>query len=59
MSIIFGLFPPRLYANHLYDIVAAKAPPPDALALLIAVAVGLLPIVGGLLALTSARKILT
>jgi DNA-binding HxlR family transcriptional regulator len=53
MSIIFGLFPPRDFANHLYDIVAAKAPLP------IAVVVGFLPIAGGLLALTSARKILT
>jgi len=59
MSIIFGLFPPTPYANHLYDIIAAKAPLPHALAPLIAVVVGLLPIVGGLLALTSARKILT
>jgi len=59
MSIIFGLFPPRPYANHLYDIVAAEAPLPHALALLVAVVVGFLPIAGGLLALTSARKILT
>jgi DNA-binding HxlR family transcriptional regulator len=58
MSIIFGLFPPLPYANHLYDIVAAEAPP-NALAPLIAVVVGFLPIAGGLLALTSARKILT
>jgi hypothetical protein len=59
MSIIFGLFPPQPYANHVYDIIVAEAPLPYALALLIAVVVGSLPIAGGLLALTSARKILT
>jgi hypothetical protein len=54
MSIIFGLFPPNPYANHVYDIIANPASPHT---LFIAVAVGILPVAGGLLALTSGRKI--
>jgi DNA-binding transcriptional ArsR family regulator len=54
MSIIFGLFPPYPYANHVYNIIANPA---LLYTLFIAVAVGSLPVVGGLLALAEARKI--
>jgi DNA-binding transcriptional ArsR family regulator len=54
-SIIFGLFPPLPYANHVYDIIAAMPTLPYAL--VIAVLVGSLPIVGGLFALAGSRKI--
>lgn len=54
-SIIFGLFPPLPYANHVYDIIAAM--PTLSYALVIAVLVGSLPIVGGLLAHAGSRKI--
>lgn len=55
LSIIFGLFPPTPYANHVYDIILNMPTLPNAL--VIAVLVGSLPIVGGLFALAGSRKI--
>ncbi|MGA3193112.1 MAG: winged helix-turn-helix domain-containing protein [Candidatus Bathyarchaeia archaeon] len=56
ISIIFGFFPPLPYTHHVYDIIAAMPTLPYAL--VIAVLVGSLPIVGGLLALAGARRLL-
>jgi DNA-binding transcriptional ArsR family regulator len=55
ISIIFGFFPPLPYAHHVYDIIAAMSTLPYAL--VVAVLVGSLPIVGGLFALAGSRKI--
>ena len=58
ISIIFGFFPPPLAQQttyHAYDLIASLDPS-SACVFLIAVAVGSLPIVGGLLALASGRR---
>jgi hypothetical protein len=61
MSIIFGLYPSPLYASHAYDILkpahATTLTLNNAPAILAAVVIGSLPIIGGLMALASARKI--
>jgi DNA-binding HxlR family transcriptional regulator len=59
ISIVFGLYPPPQYGSHVYDLIysnmhAANEP----IAILIAVAYGSLPLIGGILALLSVRKIL-
>lgn len=57
ISIIFGFFPPSLpqqITKHAYDLIVEMNP--SAYFFLIAVIVGSLPVVGGLLALASARR---
>jgi len=57
ISIVFGLYPPPQFGFHVYDLISsgyALAGPP---AILIAAVAGSLPIVGGILALLSFRKI--
>jgi len=58
ISIVFGLYPPPQFGFHVYDLIysgnyAAIGP----IAILIAVVAGSLPIIGGILALLSIRKI--
>jgi hypothetical protein len=56
LSIIFGLFPPQGYAFHAFDIISGYGFL-GLYATLIAVVVGSLPIVGGIFALVSMRKV--
>ncbi len=70
ISIIFGVFPtplslqlippslPQQVTYHAFDLIA-RTDPSSAYVFLIAAAVGSLPIIGGLLALSGARKIRT
>lgn len=55
LSIIFGLFPPTPFASHAYDIILNM--PTLSNALVVAVLIGSLPVVGGLFALAGSRKI--
>lgn len=58
ISIVFGLYPPPQYGSHIYDLIYNRFYPAiGPIAILIAVAYGSLPIVGGIFALLSIRKI--
>lgn len=58
LSIIFGLYPPPQFGFHIYDLISSGKYALTGLpAILIAVVAGSLPIVGGILALLSIRKI--
>ena len=58
ISIVFGLYPPPQFGLHVYDLIYSRIYPAiGPIAILIAVAYGSLPIVAGILALLSIRKI--